>query len=117
MSKDLRISRNAFLRFGSSVVQPYNSADKSLLHEREDSKLKTSLQISVLYCENVEYVSPIHSLGLQVFLCTQSRIVLIARLVEFQKEAAEGSFGANRFSKTFPDMPNDGIIQSIHLVL
>ena len=41
MSKDWGIYRNAYPRLDSSVVQPCISADKLLLHEREeDSKLK-----------------------------------------------------------------------------
>ena len=70
MSKDQEIFRNACLRLDSSVVQPCNSADKLLLHEKEDSKLKV--------LQNSEFFSTVHPLGQQVFLCseTRARIVL-----------------------------------------
>ena len=48
MQKDHGIHQNAFLRLASWAVQPcIFFADKLLLHEREDSRLKTSLQVNL----------------------------------------------------------------------
>ena len=68
MKKDQGIYRNAVLRLDSSVTQPYNFTDKLLPLVREDSRLKTSLQISVLKLQNSEGLFPMHSLAQQVFL-------------------------------------------------
>ena len=53
----------------SSVVQPYIFADKLLLREREDSKLKTSWQISVQVLPGFECFFLLHQFSLQIFLC------------------------------------------------
>ena len=86
------------------MVQPCNFADKLLLHEREDSKLKTSLQISELELQNFEGLSPINLLARQVSLYSENTGShgADAMLFEFPKKAAGGSLGASRSSKTFP---------------
>ena len=57
MLEDPRNKRNAFPRRDNSVVQPYSFAEKHLQFEREDSRLKTSVQISVLELQNSEDLS------------------------------------------------------------
>ena len=69
---------------GCSTMQ-CNSADKLLLHEREDSKLRTSLQISVYELQNFLvflWHSSVRAPTLLVFRDTGSQCVF-ARLLEY----------------------------------
>ena len=79
MKKDQGIYRNAFLRLDSSAIQPYNFADKLLLQEREDSRLKIALQVSELELQNAEGFSPIHLLALQFSLCSETLARMVLR--------------------------------------
>ena len=62
MSKDWGIYLNAFPRSDSSVVQQQNVADKLLLHETEDSKLKNCLaNLGVGIAKFSEFLSKLSS--------------------------------------------------------
>ena len=109
MQMDKGTYRNSVTRLDSSVVQPCNSADKLLLHEREDSRLKTSLQISVSVLPNSEYFFPIDSLDLQVSLNseTPARIALKQDPMNFQRKLLAVHSVQVDLQKAFPDMPNE----------
>ena len=104
MSKDLGIYRNAFLRLDSSVVEPHNSADKLLLHEKEDSKLKMSLQILAMGSENSEYLSPIPLLARQMSLFseTRARMVLMLDFLNLQSKQLTVNFVQIDLRQRFP---------------
>ena len=80
MKKDQGNCRNAVLRLDSSVTQPYNFTDKLLPLVGEDSRLKTSLQISVLELQNSEGLFPMHSLAQQFFLSNFQRVLAVVHL-------------------------------------
>ena len=65
MSNDQGIYLNAFPRSDSSVVQPYNFADYLHVHEWVDSKLKTSVQISVCVLQSFDSFFLIHPIRQQ----------------------------------------------------
>ena len=89
------ISRNAFPRPDSSVVQPNNFADMLHLHERKDSKLKTSWQISVQVLQGFGCFFLCHQFSKQIVLSLGTQECVAVHLVQVD------------FQKTFPDVPNE----------
>ena len=79
--------RNAVLRFDSSVTQPSNFADKLLPHEKQDSRMNTSLQMSVWDLQNSVGLSAMHMLARQVSLYSATRVrrVLMPYFSNFQR--------------------------------
>ena len=86
-----------------SLWLPYNFADNLTPHEREDSKLVTSLQISVSELQNSEGFSPIHLLALQVLLFSETlaRVVLRTYFSKFQRKLLEVHSGQVGLEKRF----------------
>ena len=108
MSKYSEIYRNAFPRPDSSIVQTYNFADKLFLHESEDSKLKTSWQISVRLSQGFKYFFVIHQFSIQIFLCLQTpdRNVHLQDFLHFtQKKMLSVHLVQVDLHKTFSDVP------------
>ena len=115
MSKDLGIHRNALPRLDSLVVQPCNSRISSFCMKGRIPSWKLPCNSRCMYCKCLSI--SFHFIR----SCSKSSCVqrdtgshcAEARLLESQKKAADGSFGAGRFSKKrFPIYQMSSVYQA-----